>query len=170
MGSTIVPGGKRATIDDHKIVFVQGAYNLGSVWQNFEIITAGFNAGMTVDMGAATVGTEMQCTIGANASVSTIGIAEADFGQIADCSVAYAITDSVPIIMYHWNPGALLRNLFTTDPGGDKGPGVWAGTTSGTAGKIQAAELTTGCNIRTQDFILNGAVANIVGWLETFAP
>jgi len=170
MGSTIVPGGKRAICDDYKSVFVQGPHNLGSVIQNFEIITAAFNPGMFIDMGAATVGTEMQCTIGATGSVASIGVAECDFGQINDCSVAYQLADSVPILMWHWNWGALLRNLPTTDPGGDKGPGVWAGTTSGTAGRIQAAELTTGCNIRTQDFILNAAVADIVGWIENFAP
>ena len=170
MGSTLKPGGIRAVCDDFKSVFVMGAYGLGAVYQNFEVITAGFTPGMFVDPGAATVGTEEQCTIGATTSVLAYGHAEVDFGVVANCSVAYVATDSVPVIMYHWNPGALLRNLPTTDPGGDKGPGVFAGTTSGTAGRIQAAELSTGCNIRTQDFILNAAVDDIVGWIETFAP
>ena len=170
MGSTIVPGGIRAVIDDYKSVFVMGPHGLGAVYENFEIITAAFTPGMFVDPGAATVGTEMQCTIGATTSVLALGHAECDFGQIDNCSVAYQLADSVPLILYHWNWGALLRNLPTTDPGGDKGPYTFCGTTSGTAGRIQQAELSTGCNIRAQDFVLNAAVDDIVGWIENFAP
>ena len=170
MGSTLKPGGERIVCDDYKSVFVQGAYNLGSVLQNFLIITSGFNPGMHVNMGAATVGTEMQCTIGANASVSTIGIAEVDFGQLADCTVAYAAGDSAPILMWHWNWGALLRNIWNVNPGGDKGPGAFAGTTSGTAGCFKIGDLSTGVNLRSVDFILNAATANIVAWIENYSP
>jgi len=170
MGSTLKPGGIRAVCDDYKTVFVMGAYGLGAVYQNFEVITAGFTPGMFIDPGAATVGTEEQCTIGATTSVLAIGHAEVDFGVMDNCSVAYNTTDSAPIIMYHWNPGALLRNLPTTDPGGDKGPYTFCGTTSGTAGRIQQAELSTGVMIRAQNFVLNTAVDDIVGWIETYAP
>ena len=170
MESTLRPGGIRAVNDDFKTVFVQGAYNLGGVLQNFEVITAGFNPGMHVDPGAATVGTEEQITIGGDASVIGYGVAEVDFGVLASCAAAYATTDSAPIIMYHWNWGALLRNLFTTDPGGDKGPGTFTGTNSGTAGKFQIGEFTKGANIRVQDFVVNGATTNVVGWIENFAP
>ena len=163
MGSTLKPGGSRAVCDDYKTVFVQGAYNLGPVLQNF-------TPGMFVDQGAATVGTEEQCTVGANASVASIGVAEVDFGVISSCATAYVATDSAPIIMWHWNWGALLRNLPSVDPGGDKGPGTFAGTTSGTAGKWKIGTITTGANIRAQDFVANAAVLDFVGWIENFAP
>ena len=169
MGSTLKPGGERIVIDNYKSVFVQGAYNLGGVLQNFEIITAGFNPGMFVDPGAATVGTEMQVTIGATTSVMTIGVAEADFGIIASCATAYAAGDSAPIILWHWNPGALLRNLMTVNPGGDVPPYSFYDTTSGASGKFKLGS-ATGVNIRGIDFILNAATDNIVGWIEQLSP
>jgi len=170
MGSTLKPGGKRGYIDPFKTVFITGAYNLGPILQSFEVITTGFNPGMFVDQGAATVGTEEQCTVGANASVAAIGIAEVDFGMLASCAAAYVATDSAPILMFHWNWGALLRNIKTVTPGADKGPGAFCGTTSGTAGKWIQGTLTTGANIRAQDFVLNGAVADIVAWIENYSP
>ena len=168
MGSTLKPGGIRAVCDDNRTVFVHGAYNLGGVLQNFEVVTAGFNPGMFVDP-LTTVGLEEQITIGADDSVVALGIAEVDFGVVASCATAYALTDSAPIIMYHWNPGALLRNIMTVDPGADKGPTSFLGTASGTAGKHKA-ELTKGVKLRVQDFILNGATDNVVAWIESFAP
>lgn len=168
MGSTLKPGGKRAVIDDYKTVFVQGAYNFGAVYQNFEVVVAGFTPGMFVDP-MTTVGLEEQCTIGADGSVVAIAIAEVDFGVMKNCSVAYNTTDSAILIMRHWNVGALLRNIPTVDPGGDKGPTSFYGTTSGTAGKFKA-DLTSGVILRAQDFVANGATANIVAWFESFAP
>ena len=169
MGQSVLkPGGKRAVIDPYKTVFVQGAYNLGGVLQNFEIVTTAFRPGMFVDP-LTTVGLEMQCTIGADASVVAIGIAEVDFGIIKNCGVTYATADSVPIIMRHWNPGALLRNIPTEDPGGDKGAGSFMGTNSGTDGLFQA-DLAKGVILRAQDFVVNGATADIVAWFESFAP
>ena len=122
MGSTLKPGGRRAVSNDFETVFVQGAYNLGAVYENFEVVTAGFNPGMTVDP-KITVGLEEQCTIGANGSVVVIGIAEVDFGVMNDCSVAYNTTDSAILIKEHWNPGALLRNLQRVAAGADTHPG-----------------------------------------------
>lgn len=168
MGSTLKPGGKRAVIDDYKTVFVQGAYNFGAVYQNFEVVTAGFTPGMSVDP-LTTVGLEMQCTIGADGSVVAIGIAEVDFGVMLNCSIAYNTTDSAILIMKHWNEGALLRNIVTVDPGGDVDATAFYGTTSGTAGKFKA-DITSGVILRGQDFVLNGATANIVAWFESFAP
>ena len=170
MGSTIVPGGKRGTCDNYQSVFITGAYNLGSIIENMEVTTAAFSPGMFIDQAAATVGTEMQCEIGASASIAAIGIAEVDFGQVASCAVAYQLADSVPILKYHWNWGALLRNIITVDPGGDKGPASFGGTTSGTAGKFKIGDITTGANIRAQDFIVSGATDPIVAWIENFAP
>ena len=168
MGSTLKPGGRRAVVDDFKTVFVIGAYNQGAVYQNFEVVTAGFNPGMTVDP-LTTVGLEEQCTIGANASVVVIGIAECDFGVLDNCSVAYATTDSALVIMQHWNPGALLRNLQRVAAAGDSHPGDYWGTTSGTAGKIDQ-DLTTGVIVRSQDFETAATTDNMVGWFETYAP
>ena len=169
MGQSVLkPGGSRAVNDIHKTVFVQGAYNLGGVLQNFEIAVAGFRPGMFVDP-LTTVGLEMQCTIGADSSVVAIGVAEVDFGIIKDCTVTYAVTDSVPLIMRHWNPGALLRNIPTEDPGGDKGATSYMGTNSGTDGLWQA-DIATGVMLRAQDFVVNGATADIVAWFESFAP
>ena len=168
MGSTLKPGGKRAVCDIYKTVFVQGAYNLGGVLQNFEVETAGFRPGMFVDP-LTTVGLEMQCTIGADASVVALGVAEVDFGVVKNCTVLYAVTDSAPLILPHWNPGALLRNISTVDPGADKGPTSYYGTNSGTAGKFQA-DLAKGVILRSQDFVANGATADIVAWFESFAP
>ena len=168
MGSTLKPGGSRAVIDDYKTVFVIGAYNQGPVYQNFEVVTAGFNPGMTVDP-LTTVGLEEQCTIGANASVVAIGIAEVDFGVMASCATAYALTDSAIVIMPHWNPGALLRNLMRVAAGADTHPGDYWGTTSGVAGKIDQ-DLTTGVIVRSQDFAVAAATTNMVGWFETYAP
>ena len=169
MGQSVLkPGGSRAVIDPFKTVFVQGAYNLGGVLQNFEIAVAGMRPGMFVDP-MTTVGLEMQCTIGADASVVAIGIAEVDFGIVKDCTVTYAVGDSIPLIMRHWNPGALLRNIPTEDPGADKGPGSFMGTNSGTDGLWQA-DLAKGVILRAQDFVVNGATADIVAWFESFAP
>ena len=164
MGSTLKPGGRRAVVDIHKTIFVMGAYGLGSVLENFEVVTAGFQPGMTVDP-LATVGLEEQCTIGANASVVAIGIAEVDFGVLASCDVAYALTDSAPILKPHWNPGALLRNLARVTAAGDTHPGDYWGTTSGTAGRLDQ-DLTTGVMIRGQDFdgAAAGSVETLIGW------
>jgi len=170
MGSTLKPGGQRAYCDIYKTVFVQGAYNLGCVIQNFEVVTAGFTPGMTVDS-VPSVGLEEQCTIGADASVMVIGIAEVDFGLSASCAVAYATTDSAKIIMPHWNPGALLRNLWRVTAAADTEHGDYWGTTSGTAGCLDQ-DLTTGVLIRGQDFgaAAPGTVQTLVGWFENFAP
>ena len=167
MGSTLKPGGRRAVTDVFKTVFVQGAYNLGGVLQNFEA-TGGLAPGMTVDP-LTTVGLEEQCVIGANASVVVIGIAEVDFGIVADATVAYVATDSIPVIMVHWNPGALMRNLQRVAAAGDTHPGDYWGTTSGTAGKIDQ-DLTTGVFIRSQDFETAATTDSMVGWFESFAP
>ena len=166
--STLKPGGIRITCDDHKKVFVQGAYNFGPVYQNFEVAVAGFTPGMFVDP-LTTVGLEEQCTIGADASVVVLGVAEVDFGTVKDCSVAYVATDSAPLILPHWNPGALLRNLPKVDNGADKGATSFYGTNSGTDGLFKA-DLTKNCFIRSQDFIADLATADFVGWFESFAP
>ena len=167
MGSTLKPGGRRAVTDIYKSVFVQGAYNQGAVYQNFEAM-GGLAPGMTVDP-LTTTGLEEQCVIGADASLVVIGIAEVDFGIVATAATAYVATDSIPVIMPHWNPGALLRNLQRVAAVGDTHPGDYWGTTSLTAGKIDQ-DLTTGVIIRGQDFELAATTTSMVGWFETYAP
>lgn len=44
------------------------------------------------------------------------GIAELDTKQIADCSVAYASGDLIPVIPFHSNPGLVCRNIILLDP------------------------------------------------------
>lgn len=169
MGQSVLkPGGIRIICDDYKSVFVQGAYNFGPVYHNFEVETAGFQPGMFVDP-LTTAGLEMQCTIGATASLVALGVAEVDFGTIKNCSVEYAVTDSAPLILPHWNPGALCRNLVKVDNGAHKGPASFYGTNSGTPGAFKA-DLTKNCFVRSQDYIASGSVADFVGWFESFAP
>ena len=162
--STLKPGGSRAVCDDYKTVFVIGAYGLGPVYENLEVVTAGFNPGMFVDP-LTTVGLEEQCTIGADASVVAIGVAEVDFGVMASCATAYVVTDSAPIIRPHWNPGALLRNLMRVAAAADTHPGDYWGTTSGTAGKFDQ-DLTTGVMLRGQDFATAATTDNMVAWFN----
>jgi len=164
MGSTLKPGGSRAVCDIHKTIFVMGAYGLGPVIENFEVVTAGFIPGMTVDP-LTTVGLEEQCTIGANASVVVIGIAEVDFGVMDDTDTAYNTTDSAKVLKPHWNPGALLRNLARVTAAAPTHPGDYWGTTSGTAGRLDQ-DLNTGVMIRGQNYdaAAAGSVNTLVGW------
>ena len=166
--STLRPGGIRVVCDDYKTVFVQGAYNFGPVYQNFELVTTALHPGETVDP-LTTVGLEEQCILGADASVVLLGIAEVDFGTVKNCSVDYALTDSIPVILPHWNVGALCRNLVKVDNGADKGPASFYGTNSGTDGALKT-DITKNAFVRSQDFIANAATDDFVGWFESFAP
>jgi len=163
--STLTGGGSRVVCDDYKTVFAMGAYGLGPVYENMEVVVAGFNPGMFVDP-LTTVGLEEQVTIGASASVVAIGIAEVDFGVMASCATAYALTDSAKIIRPHWNPGALMRNIMAVACAADQHPGDYWGTTSGTNGKFKQ-DLTTGVMLRGQDFRLLAATTNTVAWFNT---
>jgi len=164
MGSTLKPGGQRASNDIFKTIFVQGAYNLGAVYENYEA-TGGITPGMTVDP-MTTVGIEQECVIGADASLVAIGWAEVDFGVVANAAVAYVATDSIPVIKPHWNPGALLRNLWRVTAGADTHHGDYWGTTSGTAGCMDQ-DLTTGVMLRGQNFAAAaaGTVQTLIGWI-----
>ena len=141
-----------------------GAYGLGPVHERLEVVTAGFIPGMFVDP-LTTVGLEEQCTIGADASVVAIGVAEVDFGVMADTDTAYTTTDEAIILRPHWNPGALLRNLARVTAAADTHPGDYWGTTSGTPGRFDQ-DLTTGVMIRGQNFdpAAAGSVNTLVGW------
>ena len=137
MGSTIVTTGERIACDDTQTVFVHGAYNLGPVYENREVETAAIHPGEGIehDKGA---GGEDSYTLHTDASWTWYGVAEVDFGQIADCSTDYATGDDIPGIPYHMNPGAYLRNIVCVDPGAAVEPDTPLTTISGTAGAFLA--------------------------------
>ena len=113
--STIVSTGERISCDDLKIVFVHGAYNLGPIYENREAETDTIHPGEGIehDKGA---GGEDSYTLHTVRSATYYGVAEIDFGMIANCSVDYATGDDFPGIPYHMNPGAYLRNIVCVDP------------------------------------------------------
>ena len=115
MGSTIVRTGERIKCDETMTVFVQGAYNLGPVYENREVESAAIHPGEGIehDKGA---GGEDSYTLHTARSATSYGIAEVDFAQIADCSTDYATGDDIPGIPYHMNPGAYVRNIVCVDP------------------------------------------------------
>lgn len=159
VGAVLRSTGDKLTVSDHKPIFVQGAWNLGAIIVYKEIETAGFNPGMTVDPVAAGAGVEDNVTIMATASTDLLGIAEIDFGQLADTTVAYAIADDAPIIFFHWNPGALLQNVYCVDPDAAIEPGELLGTTSGTSGYLKDDTTTAVC-MRSYKYVADGGAVD----------
>lgn len=119
--STLRSTGEKLSCDNLKYVFVHGAYNLGPVYENREVETAGFHPGEGIehDKGA---GGEDSYTLHTARSATAYGIAEIDFLQIASCVTDYAVGDDIPGIPYHMNPGAYLRNIQCVDPTADIEP------------------------------------------------
>lgn len=113
--STLRSTGERIFSDDLKYVFVHGAHNLGPIYENREIETATIHPGEGIehDKGA---GGEDSYTLHTARSATMYGVAEIDFDQIAKCSTDYAVGDDIPGIAYHWNIGAMLRNIVCVDP------------------------------------------------------
>lgn len=168
MGATIRSTGDKIDINDLLTVFVQGGYNQGLVLENKELETVEVHPGETLDW-ATGAGGEDNVTIGANASVHLAGIAEIDYGMISLCSSDYAQADDIPCIFFHWNPGALLRNIQMVDPGAALEPGTTLGTTSTVAGSLDDDD-TTGVCMRSYKYVADpGAaftcVAFIMGYL-----
>ena len=116
-------------------VFVHGAYNLGAIIVIKEIETTAIHPGEGLDW-ATGAGGEDNVTIMADASTTVCGVGEWDPGQIVGCSTAYTVGDEIPVIMFHWNPGALLRNIQYVDPTAALGMGDLVSTNSGTAGSF----------------------------------
>lgn len=166
MGVTaaIRSSGDKIDTDILRSVFVQGAHNQGAVIEYKEIETTGFHPGETVDWKTG-AGGEDNVTVGATASVHLAGIAEIDFGMISSCSTAYVATDDAPIIFFHWNPGALLRNIQMVNPAAALEPGEPLGTTSGTAGSLKD-DTTTGICMKSYKYVADPAAAFIcVAWI-----
>jgi hypothetical protein len=143
MGSTLVSTGERIAIDNLKHVFVHGAYNLGPVYENREIITTTFHPGEHI-MHVATAGGEDNYVIGTDKTPYSYGVAEIDFLQISSCATDYTLADDIPGIPYHMNFGAYLRNIQCADPAGsDVSPDEPLSTDSGTAGSYIAYHTET---------------------------
>jgi hypothetical protein len=139
MGSILVSTGERITCDDTMTVFVHGAYNLGSVLESRDVSTTALHPGERINH-VSTTGGEDSYIISPDASSYSYGIAEIDFGILSDCSADYAITDNIPGIPFHMNPGAYLRNIVCVDPvSSDISPDEPLHTTSGAAGAFIAA-------------------------------
>ena len=118
MGSTLVNTGERIVCDDSMTVFVHGAYNLGVVMENREL-TEALHPGEGIMHPTGAAGEDTYSLHTAKCATA-YGVAEVDFGMIADCTVDYTITvDDIPGIPYHMNPGAYLRNIVCVDPTAD---------------------------------------------------
>jgi len=164
MGSTIRSTGDR--IDNHNLkpCFVQGAYNLGAVIVSRELETTAVHPGEGIDPGAAAGGGEDNYIEMANASVLCLGIAELDLGMIAGASSDYALGDEIPGLLFHWNLGALVRNVQLVDPAAAIEPGRLLGTTSGTAGSFKDDATTLVC-MRAAKYAADAGAAQLtVAW------
>jgi hypothetical protein len=137
MSSTLRYTGQRIVCDNLKKVFVHGAYNLGPILINREIATTALHPGegLSYPTGA---GGEDYYLIHPDECISPIGVAEIDFDIISSCATDYDVGDDIPGILFHWNPGALLRNVQCADQIGDVADaGKLLTTSSGAAGSYK---------------------------------
>jgi len=81
-----------------------------------ETTSANIKPGYAVIRATGAAG-EKYCTEAGNDSPLAYGIADLDPNQIANCDVAYASGDIIPVIPFHKNVGAVLRNVYLADPG-----------------------------------------------------
>ncbi len=135
--SKLYSSGERVVINDLEYVFVHGAYNLGPVYESRELITTAAHPGewFTYPTGA---GGEDNYLIGPDEGISPVGIFEIDFNLIESCADDYTVGNDVPGIKFHWNPGALLKNVACRDQSGDVGDaGKLLSTSSGAAGALK---------------------------------
>ena len=115
MSGTLVSTGERIANDNLDICFVHGAYNLGPVYESREIITTAMHAGEIVTH-VRTAGGEDNWLIMPDKSPFAYGVLEWDPGIVAGVSTDYAVGDDVKAIPYHFNPGAICRNIQCADP------------------------------------------------------
>ena len=132
--STLRNTGDRIDCDDLKYVGVHGAYNLGIITQNLEILTTALHPGegLSHPTGA---GGEDNWLIHPDECISPVAVAEIDFDIISSCASDYDIGDDIPGIFFRDNPGALIRNIVCKDQVGDVADaGKLLTTSSGAAG------------------------------------
>lgn len=165
--ATLRSTGDKLSVDPTKPVFVQGAWNLGPIYEWKEIETAGFNPGMSVDPVAAAAGQEDNVTIGATGSTLILGVAEIDFGQLINCNAAYSTGDEAPIIYFHWNPGALLNNIQMTTFAAHMEPGELIGTTSAVAGLFKDDTTTAVC-LRSYKYVAKVAAMKVLAFIHGY--
>ena len=135
-GSTIVSSGDRIEVNDLLHVFVHGAYNLGPVYEHAEI-EAAIHPGEGIQY-ADGAGGEDGFILMADGSAIVIGVAEIDFMLVDDCSVDYTVGDDIPGLLFHRNPGALVRNIPCADQVGDTAKaGTLLHSASGVAGSFK---------------------------------
>lgn len=139
MGSTLRSSGEKIVTDINQPVWVHGIHNLGPIKETRTLSTTAAHPGEHVDH-VQTVGGEDYFIIGPDATPYSYGILELDEGLVATCSVDYThTTDEVPAIPYHFNLGAMLRNVQCVDPvSSDVSPDELLCTISGTAGAFIA--------------------------------
>lgn len=166
MGVTaeIRSSGDKIDTDILRPVFVQGAHNQGKVIEYKEIKTAAFHPGEVIEW-ITGAGGEDNVRTGQDASLHLAGVGEIDFGLISVCSDDYSTGDDVPCIFFHWNPGALCRNIQMVNPAAALQPGTLLGTTSGTGGSLKD-DTTTGICMKSYKYVADPAAAFIcVAWI-----
>ena len=131
--SVVRSTGEKIVNDNTMQVFVQGAYNLGPIIEYKEIETAVIHPGEGVDNATGANG-EDNIVLMLDKSLNPLGVLEIDFGLVSNCSVDYEVTDSVPVIVFHFNPGALCRNVAIIDLAAAMVANQGLTSSSGTAG------------------------------------
>ena len=158
--STLRSSGDRIDNGNLLPVFAHGAYNLGSIIEYIELETTAVHPGERVDWGTG-AGGEDTVIESADASIHYPGVSGLDLGMVAGCSTDYALGDEIPVIIFHWNPGALLRNIQCVDPAAAIEVGEIIGSTSGTAGSFKD-DTTTGTHLRAGKYFADGGVALLI--------
>ena len=137
VGSTIKSTGDRVSNGNLLLTYVQGAYNLGAIYESREIITTACHPGEIVN-NVPTVGGEDNWLIMPDKTSLAAAILELDLSVVAGASSDYAVGDDVKGITFHFNPGALCRNILCADPDSvDQKPNDWLHTNSGVPGSLK---------------------------------
>ena len=136
MGATIKSTGDRISNGNLLPTFVQGAYNLGAVYESKLIVTTAFHPGEILNNGAGAAG-EDGWLIMPDKTPLAAAIAELNLELIAGASTDYTIGDEVLGVTFHLNPGAVCRNVSMVDPDtADQLANSPLHTNSGTAGSL----------------------------------
>lgn len=169
VGATLVSTGERIANNNLDICFVHGAYNLGAIYESREIITTAAHAG-EIMAHVQTAGGEDNWLIMPDKSRNPYCILEWDEGLTVGVSTDYAVGDDVKGIAFHWNPGAICRNIQCVDPDTqDVTPDHPLHTNSGEAGALKAiteAALVSSNTGTTESF---GATATTGDEIATIA-